>query len=266
MGGERNYHSFYYLLAAAQAGELHSALSTDPTEAPLTSQWGVGKQRSYAYLRDFDSTLVAQDVSNFTNFCRGLNAVHIEVTWQRHLFRLLAGLLELGNLCFEPFEDHEKGFEGCRIVAGNDGVSNVDVAARLLQVSPRMLTTTLTQRRMQMSSKSSIYSIPLRVSDARDARDGLASSLYAGLFAWVVAQINVAAAGENVSTEHAASPNVNDGGMHAGTGPPLTEPTVMRRVRHGHQTLIGILDVFGFVSSRFDRRTHWVPTLSSMHD
>ena len=101
------------------------------------------------------------------------------------------------------------------------GASQVEKAAQLLQVDARALASTLTQRRMQMSHKSSVYSIPLRVEAACDARDALAASIYSGLFAWVVRQVNVAAA--DVADEHAPAAS-------AAASP----------------ALIGILDVFGF--------------------
>ena len=64
------------------------------------------------------------------------------------------------------------------------------VVAQLLEVAPQALATALTTRTMS-TSRGSSYSIPLRPSEAEDARDALATSAYSALFTWVVAQVNL---------------------------------------------------------------------------
>ena len=54
------------------------------------------------------------------------------------------------------------------------------VVAQLLEVAPQALATALTTRTMS-TNRGSSYSIPLRPSEAEDARDALATSAYSAL-------------------------------------------------------------------------------------
>ena len=228
ISGERNYHAFYQLLAAAATGQLQVLLGDDTDDTgPLATQWGLGDVARFAYLRGDTAARAADagaaratdaaDAAGFGEFCTGLSKVSVDTASQRNLFRLLAALLHVGNLRFET--TNAEGEAGCRVVptadadggavdVGDDGGTgeeprgSLGIAAKLLRVSWRALELSVTTRQTTMKRGSNL-TIPLRVHEAEDARDALAASIYTGLFSWSVEQVNAACSSFDMTDEHA---------------------------------------------------------------
>ena len=106
-------------------------------------------------------------------------------------FRLLAALLNLGNTEFLDKQGAGEGGSEVRDASKSD--APVNVAAKLLGVEPEMFRASLTSRLMsQAGSRSTTIKKSLKVSEAQQARDGVAKGLYKNLFDWVVSSINLA--------------------------------------------------------------------------
>ena len=84
--------------------------------------------------------------------------------------------------------------------------TQLDATARLLCVARASLEGALTTRRVVMQRHEAAYSIPLQGAEAVDARDALTVTIYGGVFAWLVAQINLACS----ATDEYTNNNVSD--------------------------------------------------------
>jgi myosin VI len=176
--GERNYHVFYQLLAGGDDALLSSAaLERDASK--------------YKYLSRSGCTTIegVDDAADFKHLVAAMGLVGIGDAKRRALFGVLAGLLHLGNVKFEPKDEDDDDCEES-IVASSTEVS-LAWACAALGCTVEALTKCLLSRTMQSGSKrGSVYTIPLRPSDAKSARDSLAKHIYGHLFDWIVARIN----------------------------------------------------------------------------
>ena len=220
LAGERNYR-FYQLLAAARDGQLRRELSSSSPAstaaggagADLAREWGLAVPAAhFAYLQssDVDGVSAASDAAGFGALCKGLRTLGVSDEGLADLFRLLAALLQLGNVRFAASDRSDDGFEGCRVVissfergAGGDGggsgaavdvgdapptaspgpaaataETQLEATARLLRVESACLEGALTTRRVVMQRHEAAYSIPLQVAEAVDARDALTVTIY----------------------------------------------------------------------------------------
>ncbi|KAL1504338.1 hypothetical protein AB1Y20_010744 [Prymnesium parvum] len=262
MQGERNYHGFYLLLAAAKSGKLSKELS--PVLGPhFLREWALGEPGAFTYLRcpagEQCFTVAGLDeLASFDELMKGLSTLRLGTMTQANIFRLLAALLHLGNIKFHAYENAEKGEEGSRVLKeeathagkGEDGkpVTTLQLAARLFGVTPEMLEVALTSRHM-VTQRGSAYSIPLRVPDAEDARDALAAAVYTALFAWTVEAVNNAAADPEADAAHVVSDDDDDDDDSVSTSRCTpSKPTKHTASSNSHRShcMIGILDVFGF--------------------
>uniref|UniRef100_A0A0E0I2D2 Myosin motor domain-containing protein n=1 Tax=Oryza nivara TaxID=4536 RepID=A0A0E0I2D2_ORYNI len=109
-----------------------------------------------------------------------LDIIQISKEDQMKLFSMLAAVLWLGNISFSVI-DNENHVE----IVSNEGLAT---AAKLLGCSAPQLMNALTTRKIQAGKDNIIQKLTL--TQAIDARDALAKSIYAHLFDWVVEQIN----------------------------------------------------------------------------
>uniref|UniRef100_A0A453BB23 Myosin-2 n=1 Tax=Aegilops tauschii subsp. strangulata TaxID=200361 RepID=A0A453BB23_AEGTS len=109
-----------------------------------------------------------------------LDIVQISGENQMELFSMLAVVLWLGNISFSVI-DNENHVE----VDSNEGLAN---AAKLLGCSVPQLVIALSTRKIQAGKENIVQRLTL--TQAIDARDALAKSIYAHLFDWIVEQIN----------------------------------------------------------------------------
>lgn len=195
--GERSFHVFYQLLQGASDQEAN--------------QWMLYGPENFYYLKQSQCYTVdgTDDVKEFGETRNAMNVMGMTASEQEAVFRMVAGILHLGNV---TFYDTGKG----AAAIGDENALNL--AAQMLQVEPFALQNALLFRVLHSggagAKKMSTYNVPQNVEQAAFARDALAKSIYSRLFDWIVQKVNEAL------QKH---------------GTVQTEPL-----------LIGVLDIYGF--------------------
>uniref|UniRef100_A0A8C9T341 Unconventional myosin-X-like n=1 Tax=Scleropages formosus TaxID=113540 RepID=A0A8C9T341_SCLFO len=161
----KNYHIFYALLAGADKNQKEMYFLEEPECYYYLSQSGCVKDRSLDDKQLFDSVMEALKVMEFTEE---------EI---RDVFKLLSGVLQLGNIEFMTAG-------GAQIVT--KGV--VSIVSDLLGLDSFQLSEVLTQRSMILRGEE--ICSPLTVEQAVDSRDSVAMALYSQCFSWIIMKIN----------------------------------------------------------------------------
>uniref|UniRef100_A0A674F0D3 Myosin X, like 1 n=1 Tax=Salmo trutta TaxID=8032 RepID=A0A674F0D3_SALTR len=163
--GERNYHIFYALLAGANQEHRELYFLDDPPESfHYLNQSGCLKDKSLDDKQLFNSVMEALKVMEFSE----------EET--RDMFKLLSGVLQLGNIQFMTAG-------GAQITTKQGG--NV---SDLLGLDCFQLSEVLTQRSMILRGEE--ICSPLTIEQAVDSRDSVSMALYSQCFSWIILRIN----------------------------------------------------------------------------
>ncbi|ETV88974.1 hypothetical protein, variant 1 [Aphanomyces astaci] len=164
---ERNYHIFYQVLAVrSRFPELHlDELATD-----------------YNYVGPLHTSAIEghSDAAHFDKTQAALDRIGMDAATQRALFRVLAGILHLGQIQFAATSD-----EASQVASQCPHTNHV---CTLLGVERTALERALCCRTMQ--ARHDKYSVPLTKVEAEQCRDALAKGLYANVFEWLVALVN----------------------------------------------------------------------------
>lgn len=201
--GERNYHVFYQLIAGADQ-ELADKLGlTTPDQFKYLNRGctqffsrgdKLSKKPSAERLSSQckKSGLIADElVDDFSDFQRlrgALENIGVGKEEQFELFRLLAGILHLGNIEFDGTDDVRGG---CSIKPESE--PSLVKAAELLGLEILELKHGLTTRFMQPTRSGALgtlIQIRLKPAEARSATDALSKAIYSRLFDRIVATIN----------------------------------------------------------------------------
>ncbi|KAK1896797.1 Unconventional myosin-VIIa [Dissostichus eleginoides] len=169
---ERNYHIFYCMLMGM------------PAEQKKILSLGNPAEYNYLTMGKCTSCEGRDDVKEYAHFRSALKILMFTDNDSWEVSRLLAAILHLGNVDYEA--TIVNNLEGCEILQS----SHFKMASQLLEVDPKALEKSLTQRSF-MTARESVTK-PLASAQAVDCRDAFVKAIYGRLFLWVVGKINAA--------------------------------------------------------------------------
>ena len=167
--GERNFHVFYQLCAAANA------------EADGEAVLAKAKDWAILYKGGCDTIEGVDDLADHATLQSALQTAGFSEEELGELWGLLAGLLHAGQMVFTG--------EGAQVKSAVVDPKPLENAALNFGCSPDDLKTAILERTVA-AGNASISTVYLSGSDAADARDGLLKYIYQSTFAWLVDAIN----------------------------------------------------------------------------
>ncbi|XP_066460885.1 unconventional myosin-VI isoform X5 [Eleutherodactylus coqui] len=199
---ERNYHIFYRLCAGAPEEIRQSLFLSSPDNFRYlnrgctryfankeTDKQILQNRKSPEYLKlgSLKDPLL-DDHGDFNRMCIAMKKIGLDDTEKLDLFRVVAGVLHLGNI---DFEEAGSTSGGCTLK--NKSSKSLEYCSALLGLDEDDLRVSLTTRVMLTTAggtKGTVIKVPLKVEQANNARDALAKAVYSRLFDHVVNRAN----------------------------------------------------------------------------
>jgi len=235
--GERSFHIFYQLLAAAASMKDHSGAGLganpqpperlDPALSFVLANIGaasmVPQPRDFVFLaKSSCDTLGDHDeAADFQAVLRAMRAFAISEEDIVEVLAVILAVLHLGNVAFRRPAGNSEGSE---VIERSEANGPLAITSCLLGVEAKKLEATLCSHVIKVREERGslkMISQSRTVAQAEDGRDALARHLYGAIFAYVVRQIN-AVLGLVGEDEEAHS-------LLSGSG-----------------AFVGVLDIFGF--------------------
>ncbi|XP_028277851.1 unconventional myosin-XIX [Parambassis ranga] len=163
---ERNFHIFYQMMKGATEEQR--------------KEWKMLQDQHFVWLPRSEKT-VEEDCFNET--VEAMVHLGIDTERQNQIFRILAGILQLGNVSFSSSTDES---QPCNLDEQSKGF--LQRAAELLQVPAEELQTCLKVRTLKAGKQNVLK--PCSQAECSVRRDCLAKVIYAQLFEWLVTFIN----------------------------------------------------------------------------
>ncbi|XP_059525706.1 unconventional myosin-XIX isoform X1 [Myotis daubentonii] len=165
---ERNFHIFYQICKGASADER--------------LRWHLPEGAAFSWLPNPERTL-EEDCFEVTR--EAMLHLGIDTLTQNNIFKILAGLLHLGNVRFADCEDEA---QPCQLM--DDAKGSVRTSASLLWLPEDPLVETLRIRTIRAGKQQQVFRKPCSLAECDTRRDCLAKLIYARLFDWLVSVIN----------------------------------------------------------------------------
>lgn len=164
---ERNYHIFYQMIQGLPEN--------------LKQELSLGKCGDYHYLNGGKTSVImgVDDTKDFKDTCEALKIVGIDEHKQFELFKILAGLLHIGNINIQ-------NSRGEAVLAEDD--PNLLVACNLLGLDAKEFAKWIIKKKI--STRSDNIASSLKYHEAIVARDSVSKFIYSLLFDWLVFYIN----------------------------------------------------------------------------
>ncbi|KAM6983429.1 LOW QUALITY PROTEIN: unconventional myosin-XIX [Tautogolabrus adspersus] len=163
---ERNFHIFYQMMKGATSEQRR--------------EWKMPHGQRFVWLPNSQRKL---EEDCFHETVKAMVHLGINAERQRQIFRILAGILQLGNLNFSSSMDES---QPCDLEEQTKDF--LQKAAELLQVPAEELQTCLIVRMLKAGKQSVLK--PCSQAECSMRRDCLAKVIYAQLFEWLVTLIN----------------------------------------------------------------------------
>ncbi|XP_013007555.1 unconventional myosin-XIX isoform X2 [Cavia porcellus] len=165
---ERNFHIFYQIYKGASEDERF--------------QWHLPKGATFSWLPNAERTL-EEDCFEVTR--EAMMHLGIDIPTQNNIFKVLAGLLHLGNVRFADSEDEA---HPCQLM--DSAKCFVRTSASLLGLHEDTLLETVQIRTIRAGRQQQVFRKPCSRGECDTRRDCLAKVVYARLFDWLVSVIN----------------------------------------------------------------------------
>ncbi|XP_052556037.1 unconventional myosin-VI isoform X2 [Tympanuchus pallidicinctus] len=199
---ERNYHIFYRLCAGAPEDIREKLYLSSPDSfrylnrgctryfaTKETDKQILQNRKSPEYLKAGSlKDPLLDDHGDFNRMCTAMKKIGLDDAEKLDLFRVVAGVLHLGNI---DFEEAGSTSGGCTLKARSQPA--LECCAALLGLDEEDLRVSLTTRVMLTTAggtKGTVIKVPLKVEQANNARDALAKTVYSHLFDHVVNRVN----------------------------------------------------------------------------
>ncbi|NXG60305.1 MYO6 protein, partial [Hemiprocne comata] len=199
---ERNYHIFYRLCAGAPEDIREKLYLSSPDNFRYlnrgctryfankeTDKQILQNRKSPEYLKEGSlKDPLLDDHGDFNRMCTAMKKIGLDDAEKLDLFRVVAGVLHLGNI---DFEEAGSTSGGCTLRPRSQPA--LECCAALLGLDPEDLRGSLTTRVMLTTAggaKGTVIKVPLKVEQANNARDALAKTVYSHLFDHVVNRVN----------------------------------------------------------------------------
>ncbi|XP_061658714.1 unconventional myosin-XIX isoform X2 [Syngnathoides biaculeatus] len=163
---ERNFHIFYQMIKAATKEQR--------------KEWNMPQGHTFVWLPNVENTI---EEDCFQETVDAMVHLRINTERQRQIFRILAGILHLGNVKFSISADES---QPCH--TKDQSKDTLQKAAELLQIPAEELQTCLSVRTLKAGRQSVLK--PCSQEECCMRRDCLAKVIYAELFEWLVTFIN----------------------------------------------------------------------------
>jgi len=166
---ERSFHIFYQLFTASETEKDH---------------WKIKSPEQFFYLNQ-SKCFIADGINDenwFNETKRALGTIGFDSDKQDLLFRLLCGILHLGNIRFKPAPK-----DSAQVI----DKSVLNLAASLLGVDGENLENAFCYRVISSgSARVSTYQVPQNVEGCEYSRDALSKGIYSRLFDFLIATLN----------------------------------------------------------------------------
>eukprot|EP00062_Callorhinchus_milii_P011737 gi/632957982/ref/XP_007894779.1/ PREDICTED: unconventional myosin-XIX isoform X1 [Callorhinchus milii] len=165
---ERNFHIFYQIIKGATQEQR--------------SEWNLSKTAEFVWLPNVAETLEEEQLEETKAAMLHLG---IDNDKQDQVFRILVGLLNLGNVGFSSPADES---QPCELKEDTKGF--LKTTAKLLRVCEEDLGEQLRVRTITAGRQQQVFKKPCSRTECGTRRDCLAKVVYAKLFDWLVKVIN----------------------------------------------------------------------------